>query len=39
MLTFTETVLNITIWSLSGCGIFFGLRARIRRRKQPKRVD
>ena len=34
MLTFTETVLNFTIWFLFGAGLFFGLRAVIRRRRE-----
>jgi len=34
MLTFTETVLNLTIWSLTGAGLFFGGRAAWRRRQE-----
>jgi hypothetical protein len=36
MLTFTETVLNLTIWTLVGAGLFFGLRAKLRRRRAAK---
>ncbi len=33
MLTFTETVLNITILVLAAAGLFFGIRAFWKRRK------
>lgn len=33
MLTFTETVLNFAIWFLFGAGLFFGLRAAVKRRR------
>jgi hypothetical protein len=33
MLTFSETVLNITIWFLASAGFFFGLRATLRKRR------
>ncbi len=35
MLSGSEIVLNATIWALTGAGLFFGLRARWRRRKHP----
>jgi hypothetical protein len=34
---FTETVLNVTIWSLTAAGLFFGLRAARRKRRQTKK--
>jgi hypothetical protein len=36
MLTTTETILFITIWSLTGIGLFFGTRAKIRKRRIAK---
>lgn len=33
MATFTETILYLTIWTLSGAGLFFGGRAALRRRQ------
>jgi hypothetical protein len=36
MLGFTETVLNVTIWSLCAAGLFFGLRAARRKRREAK---
>ena len=36
MLTTTETILFITIWSLTGIGLFFGTRAKIRKRRTAK---
>ncbi len=34
MLTFTETVLNFTIWFLGGAGLFFSLRAAAKHRRR-----
>lgn len=31
MPTFTETILYLTIWTLSGAGLFFSVRAALRR--------
>jgi hypothetical protein len=33
MLTTIETVLFITVWVLTVCGLFFGGRARLRKRR------
>ena len=33
MLTTTETVLFITVWTLTLCGLFFGGRAKLRKRR------
>lgn len=33
MLTTSETILTITVWVLTGCGLFFGGRARLRKRR------
>ncbi len=38
MLTFSETVLTATIWSLTGAGLFFSLRARRKRSLQAGRL-
>jgi hypothetical protein len=32
-MTTSETIVTILIWLLAGCGGFFGLRARLRRRR------
>lgn len=37
MLTFTEMILNVTIWVLTAAGLFFGIRGILRRRKRGKR--
>jgi hypothetical protein len=34
MLTTTETVLFITVWVLTICGLFFGGRAQLRKRRR-----
>lgn len=34
MLTTTEVILNLCIWTLLGVGLFFGLRATLRRRQK-----
>jgi len=34
MLTTTETILFITVWTLTVCGLFFGGRAKLRKRRQ-----
>jgi len=34
MLTSSETILNLLIWSLTGSGLFFGGRAAWRRRQR-----
>jgi len=36
MQTTTETILFITIWLLTGIGLFFGTRAKIRKRRIAK---
>ncbi len=33
MLTTSETILSITVWILTGCGLFFGGRAWLRKRR------
>lgn len=33
MLTTTETILLITIWTLTICGLYFGGRAKLRKRR------
>lgn len=33
MLTTSETILTIIVWVLTGCGLFFGGRARLRKRR------
>lgn len=33
MQTTTETILLITVWTLTICGLFFGGRARLRKRR------
>ena len=37
MLTTTETILLITVWVLTLCGLFFGGRAKLRKRKLSKK--
>jgi hypothetical protein len=37
MQTTTETVLLITIWTLTAAGLFFGIRAKIRKRRSAKK--
>ena len=34
MLTNSETILFITVWVLTGCGLFFGGRAQLRKRRR-----
>lgn len=36
MLTTTEIILLLTVWVLTGSGLFFGIRARLRRRGRSK---
>ncbi len=36
MQTTSETILLITVWTLTCCGLFFGTRAKIRKRKKNK---
>jgi hypothetical protein len=33
----SEIILTITIWTLTGAGLFFGTRAALRRRREKKR--
>lgn len=33
MMTTTETILMITVWTLTVCGLFFGGRAQLRKRR------
>jgi hypothetical protein len=37
MQTTSETVLLITVWTLTFCGLFFGTKAKLRRRRDAKR--
>jgi hypothetical protein len=34
-MTTTEIIMNLAVWVLLLCGLFFGIRARSRRRKKP----
>lgn len=34
MLTTSETILSITVWTLTVCGLFFGGRASLRKRRR-----
>lgn len=34
MLTTTEFILFITVWSLTGIGLFFGFRGKLRKRRR-----
>jgi hypothetical protein len=36
MQTTSETILLITVWTLTFCGLFFGTKARLRKRKERK---
>ena len=36
MQTTSETVLLITVWTLTFCGLFFGTKAKLRKRKKRK---
>jgi hypothetical protein len=36
MLSFSETILNATIWSLTLAGLFFGIRGTLRKRRRKK---
>lgn len=36
MLTTTEIILLVTVWSLTCIGLFFGVRAKLRRRGKKK---
>jgi len=36
MQTTSETVLLITVWTLTFCGLFFGTKAKLRKRKERK---
>jgi hypothetical protein len=36
MQTTSETVLLITVWTLTLCGLFFGTRAKLRKRRMAK---
>lgn len=36
MFTTSETILFLFVWGLTGAGLFFGIRARLRRRRQAK---
>jgi len=36
MLTTSETILSITVWALTGCGLFFGGRAKLRKHRRSK---
>lgn len=37
MLTTTETILLVTVWTLTLCGLFFGGRAKLRKRRRSKK--
>ncbi len=34
MQTTSETILLITVWTLTVCGLFFGTKAKLRKRKE-----
>jgi hypothetical protein len=36
MQTTSETILLITVWTLTFCGLFFGTKAKLRKRKKRK---
>jgi hypothetical protein len=36
MQTISETILLITVWTLTFCGLFFGTKAKLRKRKERK---
>lgn len=36
MQTTSETILLITVWTLTVCGLFFGTKANLRKRKEKK---
>lgn len=36
MQTTSETILLITVWTLTVCGLFFGTKAKLRKRKERK---
>lgn len=36
MQTTSETILLITVWTLTCCGLFFGIRAKLRKRKMAR---
>jgi hypothetical protein len=36
MQTTSETILLITVWTLTLCGLFFGTKAKLRKRKKRK---
>ena len=36
MQTTSETILLITVWTLTFCGLFFGTKAKLRKRKEKK---
>jgi hypothetical protein len=36
MQTTSETILLITVWTLTFCGLFFGTKAKLRKRKERK---
>ena len=39
MLTTSETILFTTVWTLTGIGLFFGTKAKLRRRREKKQKD
>jgi hypothetical protein len=36
MQTTSESILLITVWALTFCGLFFGTKAKLRKRKERK---
>jgi hypothetical protein len=36
MQTTSETILLITVWTLAFCGLFFGTKAKLRKRRERK---
>jgi len=36
MQTTSETILLITVWTLTFCGLFFGTKSKLRKRKERK---
>ena len=39
MQTTSETILLITVWTLTVCGLFFGTKTKLRKRKERKAKD
>ena len=39
MQTTSETILLITVWTLTFCGLFFGTKAKLRKRKEKRNKE